>query len=83
LIGKILIKLPYIALPNIIAREEIVPELIGFQLTVKRLTGVALELLGEKGKSEKMRVRLERVAEKLGRPGAIDRAAKVVVEMVN
>ncbi|GAI15214.1 unnamed protein product, partial [marine sediment metagenome] len=83
LIGKILIKLPYIALPNIIAREEIVPELIGFQLTVKRLTGVALELLGEKEKSEKMRVKLERVAEKLGRPGAIDRAAKVVVEMVN
>jgi len=82
LIGKILIKLPYIALPNIIAREEIVPELIGFQLTVKRLTGVALELLGEKEKSEKMRVKLERVVGKLGRPGAIDRAAKVVVEMV-
>ncbi|GAH48485.1 unnamed protein product, partial [marine sediment metagenome] len=42
-----------------------------------------LELLGEKDKLEKMKVNLEKVAEKLGRPGAIDRAAKVVVEMVN
>jgi len=82
LIGKILIKLPYIALPNIIAREEIVPELIGFQLTVKRLTGVALELLHSKEGLQKMRVKLKKVNEKLGRPGAAARAAKVVVEMV-
>jgi len=83
LIGQILIKLPYIALPNIIAGEEIVPELIGFRLRVKRLTSIALELLGEKEKLEKMRVRLREVTEKLGKPGAVDRAARIVVEMVN
>ena len=83
LIGKILIKLPYIALPNIIARKEIVPELIGFQLTVKRLTGVVLDLLRSKEELEKMRVKLRKVNEKLGRPGAATRAAKVVVEMMN
>lgn len=83
LIGKILIKLPYIALPNIIAKEEIVPELIGFRLNEKRLTNVALELLHNKEKLEKMRARLKKVVEKLGRPGAVERAAKIVVEMVN
>ncbi|MBA7701894.1 Lipid-A-disaccharide synthase [subsurface metagenome] len=83
LIGQILIKLPYIALPNIIAGEEIVPELIGFRLTVKRLTSIALELLGEKEKLEKMRVRLREVTEKLGKAGAVDRTARIVVEMVN
>lgn len=83
LIGKILIKLPYIALPNIIARKKIVPELIGFQLTVEHLTSVALELLHNKEGLEKMRIELRKVNEKLGKPGAAARAAKVVVEMVN
>lgn len=83
LIGKALVKLPYIALPNIIAGEEAIPELIGFQLTVKRLTNIALQLLQDKDKLEKMRVRLKRVAEKLGKPGVIDRAAKIVIGMVN
>jgi len=83
LIGQILIKLPYVALPNIIAKEEIVPELIGFELNEKRLNNVALELLHNKEKLEKIRVRLKRVAEELGRPGAIERAAKIIVEMVN
>jgi len=83
LIGQIIIKLPYVALPNIIAGEEVVPELIGFGLNEKRLTNVALQLLQDKEELEKMRDRLKKVAKKLGKPGAIERAAKIVVEMVN
>jgi len=83
LIGKTLIKLPYVALPNIIAGEEIIPELIGFKLTVNRLTNIALQLLQNEDKLEKMKIGLRKVAEKLGNPGAIDRAARIVVGMVN
>ncbi len=83
LIGQILIKLPYIGLPNIIAAKRIVPELVGFRLTVSHLANTALELLRDEEKLEQMRIELRKVAQKLGKPGAADRAARVVVEMVN
>jgi len=83
LIGQILIKLPYIGLPNIVARKRIVPELVGFKLTANRLANVALDLLQSKKKLEQIRIELRKVAQKLGKPGAVDRAAKIVVEMVN
>jgi len=83
LIGQILIKLPYIGLPNIMAAKRIVPELVGFRLTVSHLANTALELLRDEEKLEQMRVELRKVAQKLGKPGAVDRAARVVVEMVN
>ena len=83
LIGQILIKLPYIGLPNIVARKRIVPELVGFKLTANRLANTALDLLQSKEKLEQIRIELRKVAQKLGRPGAVDRAAKIVIETVN
>ena len=83
LLGRILIKLPYIGLPNIIAGRKIVPEFVGFRLTVNRLANIALELLGDKEKLEQMKIELRKVAQKLDKPGAVDQAARIVMETVN
>jgi len=83
LIGKILVKLPYIGLPNILADKMIVPELLQFQAKPDRLSNLVLELLNHPQKLEKMRIELKKVVKKLGEPGAIDRAAKVVLEVAS
>jgi len=80
LLGKILLRLPYVGLPNILANKKIVPELLQFKATANRISDVALKLLTDSRKLEKMKVDLRKVAQRLGKPGAIDRAARVVVE---
>ena len=83
LIGKILVKLPYIGLPNILANKMIVPELLQFQAKPDRVSNLVLELLNHPQKLETMRRELKKVVKKLGGPGAVDRAAKVVLEIVS
>jgi len=80
LLGQILLKLPYVGLPNILAEKRIVPELLQFRATANRVGDLALKLLADSKKLEQMKVELRGVVQKLGKPGAIDRAARVVVE---
>ena len=83
LMGKILLKLPYIGFPNILANKMIVPELLQFQAKPDRLSNLVLELLNHPQKLETMRMGLRKVVKKLGEPGATDRAAKVIMEVVS
>lgn len=80
LLGRILLKIPYVGLPNIIANKRIVPELLQFRVTANRVGDLALKLLADSKKLGQMKVELKRVVQKLGKPGAVDRAARVVVE---
>ncbi|MCD6472978.1 lipid-A-disaccharide synthase [Candidatus Aerophobetes bacterium] len=83
LIGKILVKLPYIGLPNILADKMIVPELLQFQAKPDKLSNLALDLLNHPQKLKEMGQELKKVVKKLGEPGAADRAAKVVLEVAS
>lgn len=83
LIGIILIKLPYLGLPNILANKMIVPELLQFQAKPGRLSNLVLELLSHPRKLEKMRIELKKIVRKLGEPGATDRAAKAIMEVAS
>jgi len=83
LIGKILVKLPYIGLPNILANKMIVPELLQFQAKPDKLSNLALDLLNHPQKLKEMGQELKKVVKKLGEPGAADRAAKVVLEVAS
>ena len=80
ILGNILIKLPYVSLPNILAGRRIVPELLQFRVTPNRLANLALSLLEDSQELEEMKTELNKVARKLGEPGAIERAAKIVVK---
>lgn len=80
ILGHILVKFPYVSLPNILAGRRIVPELLQFRATPNRLANLTLSLWGDCKKLEQMKIELNKVTRKLGEPGAIERAARVVVK---
>jgi len=81
-IGKRVIKVPFIALPNLVAEEKIVPELVQDELTTERLVQEALALLENGERRRDMINGLVKVREKLGEKSASRRTAQIALEMV-
>ena len=80
IVARSLVRTPFIALPNIVLNRQVVPELIQSQFTAKRLTSVALSLLDNPPRYEKMIRDLAEVRRSLGQLGAVDRAADLILE---
>jgi lipid-A-disaccharide synthase len=78
-IAKILVKTPYVALPNVVADREIVRELLQQEACPEQMAAETLKLWYDKGKNAKMRRDLARVKARLGQPGAPARAARAVM----
>ena len=81
-IGKRLIRVPCISLVNIVAGEEVVPELLQDQVNATRLEMEAAELLEDPARLAKMRASLARVEGQLGPPGGSERAADAILEVL-
>ncbi len=82
-VGKMLVKVPFISLPNLIAGRQIFPELLQRACDAVPLADTALSwLLPVPGTDplEAVRRQLDEVRAALGEPGAPDRAAAVVLE---
>ncbi len=79
---RALVKLELSGLPNVIAGREIVPELLQDQVTAKRITPIALELLQNPRKREAQQERLRWVYEQLGKPGAAKRTAQLILSHI-
>jgi lipid-A-disaccharide synthase len=75
-IARRVVKLPRIGLPNIVAGEEVAPELLQDALTPERLAAAVAPWLDDARAREAQRARLARVRERLGGPGAARRAAE-------
>ena len=70
------------AMVNLLAGKEIVPELIQDAFTPGRLVDETERLLASAEARQAMRAELARVREKLGPPGAIERAAGIIAGMI-
>lgn len=81
-LGRLLIRVPYIGLVNLVAGKKIVPELIQYQASPEKIASLALEILHDSKRQESMRSELRKIREKLGDPGSSARVAEVVVEML-
>lgn len=79
LLARVLLKIPYLGLPNILAGEMIVPEFLQENARVKKIFPAVLELIQNKNMQTEMRNKLAIVREKLGEPGAAGRAAQAIV----
>ena len=77
-LAKLLVRVPNVALVNLIAGRTVVPELLQGNWNLGRLTTVTRELLG--GGAEEQMGGLAEARERLGRPGASLKAAQAVAE---
>ncbi len=81
-IGRLLIKVPWISLVNIVGGEAIVPELIQRDATADRLEEEGMAILESPERARRMRQGLTEVSARLGPPGATDRAADAILEAI-
>ena len=82
LLAKPLVRTSYFAMVNLIAGREVVPELIQQRFTPETVTSQVLRLLREPAAVAKMRRDLAEVREKLGPPGAVERAADAIAGLL-
>ncbi|MBN2425468.1 MAG: lipid-A-disaccharide synthase [Calditrichaceae bacterium] len=76
-LGRLLVKVPFIGLVNIVAGSQVSVELIQQDCTPEKMV-VEIEELLSRDCNKKTRANLKIIREKLGPPGASDKAAKVI-----
>lgn len=82
LLARRLVSVPYIAMPNIILDEAVVPELIQGELVPTRLRDELGVYLDGGEAAARVRVKLGELRARLVRPGAAHEAARLALEMV-
>jgi lipid-A-disaccharide synthase len=80
-VGRRFVRVKTYGMVNLVAGNRIVPELIQDEFTPEAAAKETLALLLDREKAETMRRALRTVKERLGRPGASDRAARAVLEV--
>lgn len=77
-----LIRVPYVGLVNLIAREKIVPEYLQFQAQPKKIAQECLNLLKDEKKRQALINNLRLVRKQLGNPGASEQAARAILNIL-
>lgn len=81
LVGKQFVRVKYLAMPNLLAGEEIMPELIQSKATPANIAEAAFRMLSEPEHRLAIRRRLTQLAGQLGGPGATVRAAEAILRL--
>jgi lipid-A-disaccharide synthase len=81
-VGRAMIRVDHIGLVNLVAGERIAPELIQNDVNPQRISEEALRILKDSGFQQKMVESIQKVRQRLGHPGAAQRAAQIVVSML-
>lgn len=81
-IGKQIINVKYLAMPNLLAGEEIFPEFIQHEATAENISRAALELLQDGPRRAVVKAKLAQVITSLGGPGAAGRAADAITSLL-
>ena len=81
-IARKLAKVQHIGMVNILAENEIVPELLQQDFTPERLAEEAILLLKDQDRRATMIGHLKQIRSLLGEPGAYQRAAEILVDQL-
>ena len=76
-IGKLLVDIKYFSLPNILADEKILPELLQNDVTPEKISAEVLKILDNRADYVK---KLQTACKKLGETGSAARVAKKILE---
>ena len=82
-LGRRLVKVPYLAMPNLLAGEELFPEFIQSAANADNLAEASLRLLRDRSERTRILAGLELVAAQLGESGAAARAARALLGTLN
>jgi len=82
-LAKIVVKTDWIALPNILLKQSVIPELLQEQATPELIFPVLDNLLKNHDAKEEMTQNLRKVKEFLGEPGATDRIADFILNFLD
>jgi len=80
LIARFLIKLPFIGLVNVVAGKKIVPEFIQYRAKPHAIAHAAVEMLGSQERLTTVKQELEKVRQSLGKSGASQHAAEIILQ---
>lgn len=78
-LGKLLVRIPWVGLVNILAGQELAPELLQGRANPGAIVEAAVPLLREEERRRRVQDELHRVAGLLGPGGAAERAAQEIV----
>jgi len=81
-IGKRIVKIKSLTMPNLMANEEVFAEFIQHAATPDNISHAALQLLQNQSRREKVRAKLAEVIASLGGPGASRRAAEAILTLM-
>lgn len=80
---KLILKIPYVSLVNLVAGQEVVPELVAEQMTPSNVAQHLRAILPGGVAREAQLEGYRRMAERLGQPGAPERAARLIVQRLS
>lgn len=81
-IGKRLVTVPHLAMPNLLAGEAVFPEFIQQAATPENIGAAALNLLRSPEQRQAIQKKLDTVVAQLGTPGASGRAAEAIFSLL-
>lgn len=81
-LARLIVRVPHIGMPNLIAERRLVPELIQSEVTPRRIAAEARQLLNDLQAYRVVQEGLREVRRRLGLGGAAERAAKLALEML-
>ena len=80
LAAKAVLRVPHIAMVNLIAGQPVVTECVQRRATPERIGRALVDLLRSPQRQATMRAQLRAIREQLGAGGAVERAARTVLE---
>ena len=81
-VGTKVINVTHIGLANLIAGKTIVPELIQDDANPNRIAAEVIGILADESRMQRIKEELNQIREKLGSPGASEKAARLACDML-
>ena len=81
-IARRVVKVPYVGLVNLVAGEEVAPELLQEDVNPEKIAEKALEIIFDNNKKGEIKEKLSYVTDSLGAPGASERTAGIALKLM-
>jgi lipid-A-disaccharide synthase len=81
-LARLIVRVPFIGMPNLIAERRVVPELIQHEVTPARIAAAARQLLEDPQAYRLVQDGLREVRRRLGPSGAAERTAEIILDML-